>query len=474
MKKNNLLRRVLLALLICLLLCPAALADGVELNRNGSITLKLTDSKGSAASGGEYWLFRVGDPVVRSHNLCFELTGDFVPTGVSLDDLSSSTAAEALATYAELHPELRLQSRTADRQGRVVFSAIPCGLYLIAQKNPGFHYAFERMNAFMAAVPMTNEDGTGWLFDVTARPKVEKKPPRPPERRGLPLRRLGTANCLRRVFWCGLCWCWQAWALGCSQWAGICALQERNMNNRAVQNQFKRRVGAVCMALGALLLLGAAAIICENRREEAAAGREASAVLEQLQAELNAEGAGLLLPEDTANPERLSATPSPDQPKAVSSDGLLPEMPTLTIDGRQYIGYLELPTLGISLPILSDWSYAKLRVAPCRYWGSVYDGSMVLLGHNYLDHFGRLKSLELGDPIQFIDADGNIYRYEVVQQETLEKTDVDAMLDSPYDLTLFTCAHGGERRIVVRARGRLSVANRLRRLCPLGDSELFK
>ena len=47
MKKNNLLRGVLLALLICLLLCPAALADGVDLSRNGSITLKLTDGKGS-------------------------------------------------------------------------------------------------------------------------------------------------------------------------------------------------------------------------------------------------------------------------------------------------------------------------------------------------------------------------------------------------------------------------------------------
>ena len=103
---------------------------------------------------------------------------------------------------------------------------------------------------------------------------------------------------------------------------------------------------------------------------------------------------------------------------------------------------------------MSSWSYSKLRIAPCRYWGSVYDNSMVILGHNYLDHFGRLKSLELGDPIQFVDADGNIYRYEVVQQETLEKTDVDAMLDSPYDLTLFTCAHGGERRITVRARAR--------------------
>lgn len=224
------------------------------------------------------------------------------------------------------------------------------------------------------------------------------------------------------------------------------------MNNRETQNRSKRRLGAACMALGTLLLLGAAAMIWKNLREAAAAGREASAVLEQLQAELNAEGAGLLLPEDAADPEWLSATPSSDQLKAVS-DGPLPEMPTLTIRGRRYIGYLELPTLGLSLPILSDWSYSKLHVAPCRYWGSVYDGSMVLLGHNYLEHFGRLKSLELGDPIQFIDADGNIYRYEVVQQETLEKTDVDAMLDSLYDLTLFTCAHGGERRIAVRARG---------------------
>ena len=218
------------------------------------------------------------------------------------------------------------------------------------------------------------------------------------------------------------------------------------------QNKFRKKTGTVCMILGALLLLGAAALIYQNQREEAAAGQEAAAVLEQLQAELNAEGAGLILPESTATDGALSVTPSPEQTEASDSEPL-PEMPTLTIGGQKYIGYLELPTLGLTLPIMSSWSYSKLRIAPCRYWGSVYDNSMVILGHNYLDHFGRLKSLELGDPIQFVDADGNIYRYEVVQQETLEKTDVDAMLDSPYDLTLFTCAHGGERRITVRARG---------------------
>ena len=38
------------------------------------------------------------------------------------------------------------------------------------------------MNAFVAAVPMTNESGTGWDYDVTAKPKVEKKPTPTPTR----------------------------------------------------------------------------------------------------------------------------------------------------------------------------------------------------------------------------------------------------------------------------------------------------
>lgn len=176
MKRKTLLRGVLLALLICLLLCPAAVADEFDGSRNGSITLNLTDGKGNAASGGEFWLFRVGDAVVRGSNLCFELTADFAQTGVSLEDLNASSVAETLAQYAQQHPSLRLQSRSADRNGRVVFSRVPCGLYLVMQKTPASGYGFERMNAFMAAVPMTNESGTGWNYDVTARPKVEKKP----------------------------------------------------------------------------------------------------------------------------------------------------------------------------------------------------------------------------------------------------------------------------------------------------------
>ena len=55
--------------------------------------------------------------------------------------------------------------------------------------------------------------------------------------------------------------------------------------------------------------MGAAAIICENRREEAAAGREASAVLEQLQAELAQKQAlTMLAPTIPECPEYMSET----------------------------------------------------------------------------------------------------------------------------------------------------------------------
>lgn len=121
----------------------------------------------------------------------------------------------------------------------------------------------------------------------------------------------------------------------------------------------------------------------------------------------------------------------------------------MKIDGNRYIGYIELPTLNLSLPVMSDWSYPKLRIAPCRYFGSVYDNTLVILAHNYARHFGSINKLSIGDPVQFVDANGNIYSYTVAKLETLEKYDVNEMIQSDYDLSLFTCTYGGKYRTTV-------------------------
>lgn len=129
------------------------------------------------------------------------------------------------------------------------------------------------------------------------------------------------------------------------------------------------------------------------------------------------------------------------------------EMPVETIDGRDFIGTLEIPSLNLNLPIISQWSYGNLRVAPCRYDGSAYKNDMILAAHNYPSHFGNLKYLKEGEHVIFTDADGNKFTYTAVVRETLMPTAVNEMLskeEDDWDLTLFTCTVGGRSRVVVR------------------------
>lgn len=126
------------------------------------------------------------------------------------------------------------------------------------------------------------------------------------------------------------------------------------------------------------------------------------------------------------------------------------EMPIKTIDGQDYIGYLKLEKLGLHLPIISEWSYEKIKIAPARYQGSAYLKNMVLLAHNYQSHFGKLERLELGDRLYFSDMDGNDFRYKVTSKEEISGDDVTKLLDGNWDLTLFTCTLSGEFRTVIR------------------------
>ena len=128
------------------------------------------------------------------------------------------------------------------------------------------------------------------------------------------------------------------------------------------------------------------------------------------------------------------------------------EMPTVTIKGEAYIGTLRIPTLNLELPVISQWSYPGLKLAPCRYLGSAYQENLIIAAHNYKAHFGRIKSLEIGAPVAFTDVDGNHFHYVVEEIETLSATAREEMQAGGWPLTLFTCTPGGQSRIAVRCR----------------------
>ncbi len=128
------------------------------------------------------------------------------------------------------------------------------------------------------------------------------------------------------------------------------------------------------------------------------------------------------------------------------------EMPTKLIDGQRYIGVLAVPSCNMELPIISEWSYDQLKVAPCKYSGSLYTNDLVLMAHNYQSHFAPLYRSVEGDKVIFTDMDGNAFHYRVVLKETLPPNAVEEMCDSDWDLTLFTCTVDGSHRVAVRCQ----------------------
>lgn len=126
------------------------------------------------------------------------------------------------------------------------------------------------------------------------------------------------------------------------------------------------------------------------------------------------------------------------------------EMPTIEVDGNEYVGYIHIPSLDLELPVLNEWSYPGLKIAPCRYVGSAYSNDLVIAAHNYKKHFGGIKNLNAGDVVTFTDVDNNVFNYKVALTDVLEPTATEEMVESDYDLTLFTCTLGGTSRVTVR------------------------
>ncbi len=126
------------------------------------------------------------------------------------------------------------------------------------------------------------------------------------------------------------------------------------------------------------------------------------------------------------------------------------DMPCVTIDGVDYIGTVNLPSIGLKLPVAAKLTMPVLKNSPCRYSGSAYLDNMVIAAHNYRSYFRDLQKLSSGDTVIFTDTDGNEFKYSVKETETLQPTEIHRMTSYKDGLTLFTCTYSGRARVTVR------------------------
>lgn len=177
--------------------------------------------------------------------------------------------------------------------------------------------------------------------------------------------------------------------------------------------------GVVYLVIGALLLLIAGGWCLYNIIEDHAAGKQAAALLEELEVQ-----------------------------QAVQSEET--GSPVLMVAGDAFCGTVRIEKLGIELPVYDEWDNTRLKNAPCRYAGGIETDDLIIAAHNYKSQFGNLRRLQVGDTVLFTDAYGKIYRYEAKEITILDGTAVSDMKSGEWDFTLFTCTKGGEQRVTVR------------------------
>jgi len=209
--------------------------------------------------------------------------------------------------------------------------------------------------------------------------------------------------------------------------------------------------GLCLIIAGTMLVLSALFLVFYNFRQDNRSGEKASEILSEIKE---------IIPEttvQTSSPEFITSSDSNNnlfEEYEEYETTTVPEEKLVEIDSNYYIGIINIPSLGIELPILSEWSYPNLKLSPCRYKGSIDGGDLIIAAHNYRSHFGRISELNSGDSIIIIDGNGISHEYEVIQSELIDGYNIESMefgSADNWDLTLFTCTLSGQSRVTVRA-----------------------
>lgn len=178
-----------------------------------------------------------------------------------------------------------------------------------------------------------------------------------------------------------------------------------------MNNQKRSAARKMCILAGFCLLAGAAVLLGAWQWNIRASEKEAAILADTLRALM------------------------PGQQNAVPEERRDNTMSVLSLDGTDFIGILEMPRYGSLLPVAADWG--DLRKYPCRFSGSIYDGSIQIGGTTQKGQYDFYREISVGDSLFFTDMEGNCYAFAVTDLRYEKHADQDALQRKEAALTLF-------------------------------------
>ena len=167
----------------------------------------------------------------------------------------------------------------------------------------------------------------------------------------------------------------------------------------------------ICVLAGICLLVGAVVILASWRWNVHNAKKQAQYYVSTLQALI---------------PEPQNAVPEERRDNTMS---------VLSVDGTDFVGMVELPRYGSTLPVCADWG--NTNNYPCRFSGSIYNGTMQIGATTQKGQYDFYRELSVGDTVNYTDAEGNRYAFTITSLRYEKHADQTALQQQESALTLF-------------------------------------
>ena len=180
MKKKILAFLLVLVLLHSAVIHVSAVHPIPDLTSKGSITFTMIKN-GTRLHGGSMQLCRVGSIQENDGDYKFVLIDKLKNSDVDLQT-TDYAVANKLLKLVKRHNLTTLTSPIV--KGKVSFSDLPVGLYLVWQNDENATEGYSPINPFLISIPQL--EGEQYILDIVAKPKVPLKPepsepPPPPQ-----------------------------------------------------------------------------------------------------------------------------------------------------------------------------------------------------------------------------------------------------------------------------------------------------
>lgn len=172
MKKKKIMAGTV-SFILALTLCLYAFSPAVSaiINKNGSITLHVVDSKTKAAlDGASFRLYFFAAAYEKNDGVGYDYVVPYDNCKMDMGNLQDAYLPIHLAHFAYTY-DLPFTVKSSDINGEIVFDGLTPGVYLIVPSENIHEYFMP--SPFVINIPLYDKENKDWVYDINATPKMQ-------------------------------------------------------------------------------------------------------------------------------------------------------------------------------------------------------------------------------------------------------------------------------------------------------------